>query len=147
MADNQGGVGVYVNSFQSGNEQNGTLLLSQSRMKASSKKRNSKIIVSSVIIILLVVLGWLLLLAIDNGWFEKCTITMESDDYQIENDVMTISGLGEFMTVKISSCRNIKSIIVSENSMQNIPLFEINSIHLLICPTWSSSFNIIRSKR
>ena len=135
MADNQGGVGVYVNSFQSGNEQNREYLLSDANKQFSSKKRNSKIIVSSVIIILLVVLGWLLLLAIDNGWFEKCTITMESDDYQIENDVMTISGLGEFMAVKISGCRNIKSIIVSENSMQNIPLFEINSIHLLICPT------------
>ena len=117
---------VYIQSSQNSKTKNDGSLLSHSNRKYPvSEKKSMKFL--TVICIITLLLGSILVVAAVNGWFDKCDITLGSENYVLEDGIITITGESVSPTLKISTCKKIKTIIVGENALQSINNVEICS--------------------
>ena len=86
-----------------------------------------KVIILSTIILLLLVFG-LVLFAFENGWYAKCNISLNKYNYKIKNGVLYLSRSSRDRTLKIFDCEMVKSIVVKDYALLDVPTVEIYSI-------------------
>ena len=134
MVEGKSDTGVYIKSARTGRVKTRDSLLSNTNNKSTvTQKISKKIIVLAAMTVLILLLSVLLVLAVVNGWLDRCDITLESDTYKIEEGIMTITGSSENPTLRISKCKKINSIVVSDKALQSVSVVEIFSIVLLLC--------------